>query len=85
MAGGMKSVGYIADAYSHLLLGRTDDDLYNMEYTKYDIQKAKLFRDKYQERSMFRDLIAAEMGVSVPLIAKLQKIYRDHTARMVSA
>jgi hypothetical protein len=79
---GYKTTGYVADAYSHLLLGRTDDDLFDMEFTKSDIRTAREFLEKYQDRSMFPSNIAREIGISIPLVAKLKKIYREHQNRL---
>ena len=81
MAHYQKTCGYVVDAYCHLLLGRSDDQLYDMEFSKSDIIKAKIFRDRFQERDVFRNIIAKEMGVSVGLVGKLQKIYMEHQAR----
>jgi hypothetical protein len=80
-----KTTGYIADAYSHLLLGRSENDLYDMEYTKSEIHKAKIFRDKYQNRSMFKSVVAKEMGVSTGLVERLQKIYSEYQEREMIA
>lgn len=47
-----------------------------------EINKAKQFRDKFQDRDDFRNIIAEEMGVSTALVRKLQKLYREHQNRM---
>jgi len=73
-----KSRQSIARVYHLLLKGVSESDLKKKNFKEYEIEKAKEYRDKYQDRSVLVNVIAKELKISKHTAKKLMSAQRDY-------
>lgn len=73
-----KSRQSIACVYYLLLKGVSESDLKKNKFKEYEIEKAKEYRDKYQDRSVLLNIIAKEMKISKHTAKKLMSAQREY-------